>query len=260
MRSHLLATLPLLLVLGCSGPEQGITPPQGPGNAPNGGDATDGGGGGGPGGPPAFGRVDPPGFVLSESEGVVLSGRLTYIDEAEPAGTLRLEVMAMLADGESTLLAVQDLEELGDWKMRVPKDLGAIGILAYFDAEMNGPSPGEPLGQVFEPVVVGQEDIAGIDLTLSAMEPVAPEAGAPGPEGEKGEELEEPPEAGAAAEPAPVEDAPAEPAPVEEAPAEPTPVEEAPAVPAPVEEAPAVPAPVEEAPAVPAPAEEAPTE
>jgi hypothetical protein len=257
MRPSFFFTLPLLLTLACSGPEQGITPPQGPGNDPAGGGAADADGGGGGGAPPAFGRVDPPGFILGDDEGVELSGNLSYIDEVEPVGSLRLEVMAVVGEAETTLLAVQDLEELVDWKMRVPKDLGEITILAYFDAEMNGPSPGEPLGQLFENLVIGSESIGGIDLVLSAKEPgppptgdehgaeVPPPADGPVHPGDKGDDPGRPGVDGPAAsgpaeaaEPEP-EPAPAEPAPAEAAPAEAAPAEAAPAEAAPAEAAPA---------------------
>lgn len=238
MRALLASSLSLMLSVGCSGPEQGITPPQGPGNAPAGGDAVGGGGGGGAGGPPAFGRVDPPGFVLGENEGVELSGRLTYLDEAEPVGSLRLEIMAVVSEAETTLLAVQDLEELGDWTMRVPADLGEITVLAYFDAEMNGPSPGEPIGQLFENIVVGSEDISGIDLAVSAMEP-GPPPGDGAVEGEGDQIIQGPDKVGKdpkgegekapEGEAQPIEEAPEEAAPEEAAPAEAAPAEAAPA-------------------------------
>ncbi len=166
----------LVLSSACSGPEPATDPGLAPGGAGTAApaDAAD---APAPDGdrPPAFGRVDPPGFILADDEGVELSGVTAYLDELPPVGTLRIELSSITEGGESTLLVVQDLEELGAWSMRVPQDIGPVNLLAYFDVEMNGPSVGEPSAALTEPIVVAQQDIGGIELVISALEPTPPD-------------------------------------------------------------------------------------
>ncbi len=225
MRAHKLPLISILLSLGCSGPQPNVAPPGGPANAATNDDAAgddaaaeDEAGAS----PAAFSRVDPPGFILDEDEGIELSGVIDYIDEAEPVGTLRLEIASVTEEGEATLLMVQDLGELGPWKVRVPQDIGPINIVAYFDADMNGPSPGEPACTTRDPIIVGREDVTCLYLDLTAQEPT--------PEDELSHEFVEAGDIPSAPNPcvAPAKDkkpAPAEedPAPAEE---DPTPAEE----------------------------------
>lgn len=234
MRSFLMSVATILLGLGCSGPESAATPPgsaeadpaalAGAGAPPVDG-AT----------PPSYGRITTPSTVVGDDEGIELSGTTAYLDDTPLVGTVRLEVMTAGGDGETTLLVVEDLEGLGPWSVRVPEDLGPVNVLAYVDAEMNGPSPGEPSSNLIEPITVAKADISGIELVLSAKDPVPPEElkqqqlgpdGMPiDPDGDQVfvtlEDLGNPDAPQPAAPPeAPPEAAPPEAAPAEEAPAE----------------------------------------
>jgi hypothetical protein len=229
MRSFLLSATTLLLGLGCSGPESAATPPGSaeadpPTQVQGGAPAVDGAT------PPSHGRITAPSSALGDDEGIELSGTMAYLDDPPLVGTVRLEVMTTGDDGEATLLVVEDLEGLGPWSVRVPEDLGPVNLLAYVDAEMNGPNPGEPSSNLIEPITVAKADISGIELVLSANEPVPEEDlvkqqltpdGMPiDPDGDQVfvtlEDLGNPD----APQPTAPPEAPPEPAPAEEAPAE----------------------------------------
>ncbi len=168
--------------------------------------------------PPAFGRIDPPGFVLGDGEGVLISGTVVQKAEIEPVGTLRLEV-SVLTGPEDTpmnqMVHVQDLEGLGEFQIRVPADLGKVNLTAYFDEEMNGPNPGELGGGTQEPFTVGSTDVTGVVLSLDAVLGDPPEGQEIGPDGKPVIGPGAPIDAAPVPEPA-VDDAPAAP----EAPAE----------------------------------------
>jgi len=198
------------------GPDQGNVPNDD--GASNDGSAGSDGGRKGGDAPPAFGRIDPPGFVLDE--GVLISGTITNGSGLEPVGTLRLEIAlrptedavapseaapseAAPSDGEPNvpeaaiskyvLLHVEDLEGLGPFQVRVPEDLGSVGLLAYFDEEMNGPSYEDMKSVPMDPVNVGLIDISGIELVIMAEDHVPGATPPTEPSGEPAVTVEEAP-------------------------------------------------------------------
>lgn len=243
MRATPTCILFTMLALGCSGSADQATPtdpaatgPATEGQAPSI-DAPTGQEGAAP---PPYGRITPPGFVLDEGEGVTLSGSIRFVGAAEPVGTLMLEISVDPGEGAETTgpIHVQELEGLGEWSAQVPEDLGPIRLIAYFDADMNGPGPDEPQGHYDPPLSVGSEDIPGIDFMVTDQaQPEDPSA--PPPETSdfephvksESEKEAEPPlmVIGTGdvpgAEGAPTEEAPVVEAPVEKAPAEAAPVE-----------------------------------
>jgi hypothetical protein len=185
MRATPLFVLFATLTLGCSGSaDQAGAGPAATGPAPGGaGGAIDAPTGDEGSAPPAYGRITPAGFVLDADEGVKLSGTLRYVGQAEPVGTLMLEISVDPGpDGETAgPIHVQELEGLGEWALQVPEDLGPIKILAYYDADMNGPGPEEPKGHYDVPINVGSEAIPGIDFIITDEAPAPPDPDAPPP-------------------------------------------------------------------------------
>jgi hypothetical protein len=245
MRATLSCILLSMLAMGCSGSaDQAANTPAATGPAPNGQAASIEAPTGEEGAaPPPYGRITPPGFVLDEGEGVTLSGTIRFVGAAEPVGTLMMEInVDPGADNPAAgPIHVQELEGLGDWAVQVPEDLGPIMIIAYFDADMNGPNPEEPKGHYDPPLSVGSEDIPGIDFMVT--DEVPPDDPTELPPPTVVDDGTVPPE-GRKAEPEPLmliheKEAPAEAAPAEEPPAEEPPVEAAPAEEPPAEAAPA---------------------
>ena len=120
------------------------------------------------GAPPSYGRITPPGFILREGEGVKLSGTIAYMGQTDPIGTLTLEVAVDPGQGKPTTgpLHVQELEGPGEWSLLVPEDLGPVQLLAYFDADMNGPGEDEYQGHYGSPLTVAKAAITGLDISI----------------------------------------------------------------------------------------------
>lgn len=121
-------------------------------------------------------------------EGVVVSGTATY--EGKQKGSIRVDLLQTDDEGKgnmqpiNTVLAGPD----GAWKFEVPKDMATVSLVAYIDANGDGPNPGEPSG-VKSGIAVGPEGVQGIEVVLSeddtAFESLgrpegAPDAPAPG--------------------------------------------------------------------------------
>ncbi len=161
--------------------------------------------------------------MLGPGEGVSLKGTVAYKGEAEPVGTLRLEVSVVTGPEDTPMnqmVHVEDLEGVGDFSIQVPADLGQVFLMAYFDEEMNGPNEGEMGGGNEDPITVAKANITGIELVVDSPLGDPPEGQEIGPDGK--------PVRPPAAEEAPAEEPAAEPA-AEEAPAEEPAAEEAPA-------------------------------
>jgi hypothetical protein len=145
---------------------EGDAAPAGDG-APGGSNAPD---GAGPDSPPPYGRVEPPGFVLEQGEGVAISGTIANTSEIEPVGTLRIEVAVETGPEDlpiQKMVHVEDLEGMGAYTIRVPADLGKVFLSAYFDEDMNGPTPGELGGALRDPIMVGKQALTGVDIDLA---------------------------------------------------------------------------------------------
>ncbi len=119
--------------------------------------------------PPAFARVDPAGFTLGDDEGVALAGEVLCTLDPTPVGTLRIDVLLPPNPDkpQPTLLHVETLEGPGPFSFRVPKELGTVALMAYFDEDMNGPGPAEYGATPTAPVVVATSDISGVQFDIT---------------------------------------------------------------------------------------------
>lgn len=153
------------------GPGQG-GPPGGPG-----GPGAEGGAAGGP-----SGRPTAPGFKVTAGEGVKLSGVISYA--GSKTGTIRIDFLQQSAQANfPDLVHSIELAAPGPWEVEAPKDGGEFWVVAFLDANGNGPDPGEPAARVKDLVKVGSTPITGLDLTLSDN----PELGDLKPGGKDGE-------------------------------------------------------------------------
>ena len=202
--------LPLLLILaGCPDPAatdpsaNGAPPPGGP--APGGppgeaqpGAPAEGSQAGAPGGdpnnvltggtspaPPPGGRPKPTGFELVPGQGIKLGGTVTYSGAA--TGKLRVD---LLRNPEGApypeLMASLELDKPGPWSIEVPKDYGDLSIIAFLDADDNGPSAGEPRSPFSAPIKIGKTDVSDVTLEMSDDPKDATGKGPPGEEGKDG--------------------------------------------------------------------------
>jgi hypothetical protein len=198
---------------GDAAPEGG-TAPAPPTGEPGAGEEVE---GSGPEAPPPYSRVEPPGFVLEQGEGVKISGSIVNTSDIEPVGTLRLEVSVETGPEDlpiQKMVHVEDLEGLGAFSIRVPADLGKVFLSAYFDEDMNGPTPGELGGAIREPLVIGKQAVGDVRIDLAfplgdppeGMEVKPGGMGGSGPAAEPHAGGTPPAEAGEAAE-APAEEA-----------------------------------------------------
>ncbi len=111
------------------------------------------------------GRLNPTGFQVSAGDGVTMSGSISY--DGTASGVLRLDFLKQ-PEGQTLpqLLHTMALDAPGPWKVDVPKDLGSVNIVAYLDANENGPNEGEPSATATN-IEVGGDPITGIDLELT---------------------------------------------------------------------------------------------
>jgi hypothetical protein len=132
------------------------------------------------GGVPEGMRVEPPSFKLLPGAGVKLSGTVAYAGSQK--GQLRVEILQDRGEGNDPLLvSALDLDKPGPWSIRAPKNYGKILVIAYVDSDMNGPRPGEAMGDYPGAVTVGAVDIAGLDVTVldSVPAPTSPPGATP---------------------------------------------------------------------------------
>ena len=108
----------------------------------------------------------PEGFDAEEGKSVTLSGTVAYTGTA--TGTLRVDFLRQTDNTSApTLLDTITLTAPGPFSVQVPKDLGAISIVAYLDSSDNGPDADEPSAHTDGNITIGQADVTGVDLNLS---------------------------------------------------------------------------------------------
>jgi hypothetical protein len=140
---------------GGEGGQQG--PGQGMGTPPPGGEGGAGGGGS---------RPAPAGFQVTPGQGVKLSGTIKYA--GTKTGTVRVDILRQEGDGKFPQLVHSiNLTAPGPWEVEAPKDAGDFMIVAFLDANDNGPEPTEPAARLKESVKIGSTPITGLDLELS---------------------------------------------------------------------------------------------
>jgi len=153
----------LLILAGC--PDPNPTGSYTAGGAAEGAAAGAAGGAGGAAPPPGGTRPDDARFKLGPDEGVGMTGTLSYA--GEKTGRLQLDFLARDPDQPPRLVHTVQMKGPGPWTTRVPKDYGPIYVVAFIDIDGDGPSATDPAAATMEPVVVGGEDLTGVDLTLS---------------------------------------------------------------------------------------------
>lgn len=122
-------------------------------------------------------------FEVAEGEGVTLSGLISY--EGEQKGALRMDFLTVAENAHPNLVHATSLDALGAFSIEVPKDFGALHLVAFIDVAGDGPSPTDPAATV--KVAVGTDDISDITLALSdepdlgELTPGGPPEGEPGP-------------------------------------------------------------------------------
>ncbi len=161
----------------------------GPGGDPNGaagGDPKGGPGGGPPGGAPGEGGAGAPlppqdgtqepakvvvhpdvEFQVEGGKGVKVSGSVTYTGSQK--GTIRVDFLrAQDKAGFPEIVGSLTLKAPGPFSVDVPQNLGKVQIVAYVDADGNGPSDGEAAGHPpKDNYDIETDPVSGVDITLS---------------------------------------------------------------------------------------------
>lgn len=117
--------------------------------------------------PPDIGASQPNDarWSVKTGEGIKLSGSFEYA--GEKTGSKRLDFQKV-TDGLGAPALAHTLEVRGgsEWAVEAPKNAGTIQIVAFIDADNNGPSDGDP-GFLSETITIGEEDITEVVLTLT---------------------------------------------------------------------------------------------
>lgn len=131
-----------------------------------------------PGGPPGPGGGAPP---PPAGPTVTIRGTVSFADYA--GGGIQLDLM----DGPNTgptgkhpkVVQLERLQKPGPFEVKVPKGFGDLYLTAFNDADENGrPDREDPRGDYAgNPLSVGDEDIAGIDLVLKVEQVPPPPEG-----------------------------------------------------------------------------------
>lgn len=116
------------------------------------------------GGAPGAGPATMPSLTVEPGTGVKLSGEFKYSGTAQ--GKNRVDFFQVGADGRPMILHAMTIDKAGPWEIELPKALGKINLLAFIDAEGNGPQLAEP-SVLLKDVDVEQAPISGLTLTLA---------------------------------------------------------------------------------------------
>lgn len=104
-------------------------------------------------------------FKVSKDESVLVSGTFEY--EGDASGRKQLDFLTKKEDGPPNLVHTVQLDELGEWKARVPKNFGELHIVAFIDKEGDGPSADDPATKTDGPLTIAEEDVSDVKLVLS---------------------------------------------------------------------------------------------
>jgi len=157
---HMFTHFMFLMLAGCPDPTTAADLGNpGPGGAPPGAP----GGGGSPGalsdGPPP----EPGQFDLAEGAGVRISGTLSYAGKA--TGQLRIDILKTPTDAPPMLLHVEKLDTIGNYSIQVPPNTGSVSLVAFVDADDDGPSAHDPAGLIS--IDISDSNLDDIDIQLS---------------------------------------------------------------------------------------------
>ena len=156
----MLSQLFFLMLAGCPDPttaaDLGNPGPGGGAPGAPGGPAPD---GGAPQGPPP----EPGSFDLPDGAGVTIKGTLSY--SGDKTGQLRIDILKKEEDAPPQLLHVEKLDAVGTFQLQVPPNTGPVSLVAFIDAEDDGPSVDDPAGLVA--IEIGDENLDDVAIALS---------------------------------------------------------------------------------------------
>ena len=157
------------------------------GGAGGGSGASSAGGGGAGSAAPNGTRPDDARFNVGDGEGVELAGTFQY--EGDASGRMQIDFLTQENGGPPKLVHTLQMDKVGDWSTRVPKNYGTVHIVAFIDKAGDGPSSDDPAAKSDGPVAIAEEDISGLDLILQDD----PDLGTCTPGGGGGQPSGEPP-------------------------------------------------------------------
>lgn len=158
-------------------------PPGAPGTPPGGPDAPPADPSAAPLPPPAGGTPPGPGappvpvakhpdkeFNVEAGKGVKVSGSVIY--SGSQKGTVRVDFLRQEDKlGFPEIVGSLTLKAPGPFDIDVPQNLGKVRVVAYIDADGNGPSEGEAMGRAPKDTYdIEATPITGIDITLSDVQ------------------------------------------------------------------------------------------
>ena len=103
-------------------------------------------------------------FKVGDGEGVQLTGTFQY--EGEASGRMQIDFLTQENGGPPRLVHTVQVDKLGEWKTRAPKNYGTLHIVAFIDKQGDGPSSDDPAAKSDGPEAIAEEDISGLDLVL----------------------------------------------------------------------------------------------
>ena len=130
-----------------------------------GGAVVSGSGGGGASSAPSGTRPNDARFKVGEGEGVQLTGTFQY--DGDASGRMQIDFLTQENGGPPRLVHTVQVDKLGEWKTRAPKNYGTLHIVAFIDKQGDGPSSDDPAAKSDGPVAIAEEDITGLDLILT---------------------------------------------------------------------------------------------
>lgn len=116
--------------------------------------------------PTATGGVRPnTAFQVAPGQGIKISGTVSYAGTRK--GDLRVDFLRSNLGSFPELVHSVTLPQPGAFEVEAPKGFGEVSVVAFLDADGNGPSDGEPAARVDGTLKIEDKDIGGITLTLS---------------------------------------------------------------------------------------------
>lgn len=116
--------------------------------------------------PPPAGGVRPDNvFQVTSGQSVKISGTVSY--SGTRTGDLRVDFLKSNVGAFPELAHSITLPKPGPFEVEAPKGYGELSVVAFLDADGNGPSEGEPAARIEGTITVADADITGLSLTLS---------------------------------------------------------------------------------------------
>ena len=110
-------------------------------------------------------RPDDARFKVGEDEGVALEGTFQY--EGEASGRMQIDFLTQESGGPPRLVHTLQVDKIGPWKTRAPKNFGELHIVAFIDKEGDGPSSDDPAARSDGPITIAEADVTEVNLILT---------------------------------------------------------------------------------------------